>query len=79
MPWVLAVGFLILLAAWWLRPLQLHPALETPLLVAATAAGCVGGYLVARRLGPLRVWFGLGSTPRSARPLTSDVRPPAAA
>jgi glucans biosynthesis protein C len=69
---------LILLAAWWLRPLQLHPALEAPLLIAATAAGCVGGYLIARRLGPLRAWFGLGPVSRSARPLTSQVRPPAA-
>ncbi|NRF66544.1 acyltransferase family protein [Aquincola sp. S2] len=51
---------LIILAAWWLRPLGLSPAVEAPLLIAATAAGCVGGYLIVRRIGPLRVWFGLG-------------------
>lgn len=70
---------LILLAAWWLRPLQLHPALEAAVLVVATAAGCVGGYLLACRLGPLRVWFGLGRTSPTDRPLTSSVSPRAAA
>ena len=70
---------LIILAAWWLRPLDLRPAVEAPLLIAITAAGCAGGYLLARRSGPLRVWFGLARRPRTpARPRLSGVRPPAA-
>lgn len=70
---------LIVLVAWWLRPRGLPPAVEAPLLIAATAAGCAGGYLLARRCGPLRVWFGLARQPRTpARPRLSGVRPPAA-
>ena len=70
---------LIILIAWWTRPLDLPPAVEAPLIIAATAAGCAGGYLLARRSGPLRIWFGLRSRPRpTPRPRLSGVRPPAA-
>ena len=69
---------LIILVAWWLRPMGLPPAVEAPLLIVATAAGCAGGYLLARRSGPLRVWFGRARRPRTAaRPRLSAVRPPA--
>jgi surface polysaccharide O-acyltransferase-like enzyme len=65
---------LIILAAWWLRPLDLRPAVEAPLLVTITVAGCAGGYLLARHSGPLRIWFGLARRPRTpARPRLSGV------
>jgi peptidoglycan/LPS O-acetylase OafA/YrhL len=54
----------IILLAWWLRPWGLAPGWEAPMLVVGTALICVAGYLVAARLGSLRVLFGLGRQPR---------------
>jgi surface polysaccharide O-acyltransferase-like enzyme len=50
---------LIILLAWGLRRFELAPWAEAPLLIVGTAGCCVAGYLVASRLGPLRVLFGL--------------------
>jgi peptidoglycan/LPS O-acetylase OafA/YrhL len=49
----------IIVAAWQLKPLQLAPALEAPLLIVLTAAAGVATYEVARRIAPLRLLFGL--------------------
>jgi peptidoglycan/LPS O-acetylase OafA/YrhL len=49
---------LIILIAWGIRGWALHPAVEAPLLILATAVSCLAGALLAARLGPLRVWFG---------------------
>lgn len=58
---------LIILIAWGMRGWGLAPAVEAPLLIAATAVSCVAGALLAARLGPLRVWFGW--PPRAAAPV----------
>lgn len=54
----------IILLAWWLRPAQLSPWVEAPLLIAGTALACVAGYALAKRSGPLRSWFGLAPSTR---------------
>ncbi|HEV8690020.1 MAG TPA: acyltransferase family protein, partial [Ideonella sp.] len=61
----------IILLARWLRPWQLAPAAEAPLLIAGTALACVAGYLVAARLGPLRVLFGLAARRRTGSALAA--------
>ena len=65
----------IILLAWWLRPVQLSPWVEAPLLIGGTALACVVGYALATRSGPLRAWFGLAPSTRRPR----AVREPAAA
>ena len=47
------------------KPLDLHPAVEGPLLVLATFALCFLGFEIVRRLRWLRPLFGLKSNPRS--------------
>jgi glucans biosynthesis protein C len=42
-----------------LRPLALQPAVEGPLLMLITAAGCAASYEIARRLPLLRPLFGI--------------------
>jgi hypothetical protein len=61
----------IILAAWYLMPLNLPLGAEAALIVAATFCACFLGYEVARQLG----WFGLllGVRPQAAK------RPPRAA
>ena len=58
-----------------LKPLHIAPALEGPLLIAATFALCLLGYEVIRRIGWLRPLFGLK---RESKPLPlPDARPAA--
>ncbi len=52
---------LIILAAQYLKPLQLGAAAEASALIAMTAVGCVLGYEIARRIGWLRPVMGLKS------------------
>lgn len=59
----------IILLAWWLRPAQLSPWLEAPLLIAGTASACVLGYLLAARSGPLRAWLGLAQAMPRKQPV----------
>lgn len=61
----------IIVAAWYLMPLQLPLAVEGGLVIAATFAACFLAYEIARRLG----WLGLllGVRPQAAK------RPPRAA
>jgi surface polysaccharide O-acyltransferase-like enzyme len=49
----------IIVLAWELRPLGLHPLVEGPLLVLATLLACLLGYEVVRRVRWLRPLFGL--------------------
>lgn len=48
-----------------LQPLALAPAVEGPLLAAATFAVCLAGYEAVRRVAWLRPLFGLKALPRS--------------
>ncbi|HEY5803774.1 MAG TPA: acyltransferase family protein [Lysobacter sp.] len=49
----------IVVAAYWLKPLDIALLVEGPLLVVLTFAVCFGGYEVVRRVGVLRPLFGL--------------------
>lgn len=65
-----------------MQPLQLRPALEGPLLVAATFALCFAGYEAIRRLDWIRPLFGLQARPAltatACDPSAPDIaRPPA--
>jgi hypothetical protein len=59
-PVYIAHQTLIVLAAVALRPLNLPPAAEAPLLIAITLAGSFAVYETVRRVGALRPLFGLG-------------------
>lgn len=59
----------IVVLAHHLKPLALAPAVEGPLLIAATFAICFAGFEVIRRVGWLRPLFGL---PRSDRARTNS-------
>jgi surface polysaccharide O-acyltransferase-like enzyme len=50
----------IVIVAHKLAPLGWPQPLEACVVLAATAAGCWGSYLLARRIGWLRPWMGLG-------------------
>ncbi|MNY72280.1 hypothetical protein D3C86_2107930 [compost metagenome] len=68
---------MIVVAAWWLKPLSIAPLVEGPLLVALTFAACFAGYEIVRRVGVLRPLFGLkrASPPRSATRPAPDTAP----
>ena len=58
-----------------LKPLHIAPAVEGPLLIAATFALCLLGYEIIRRIGWLRPLFGLK---RESKPTPlPDARPSA--
>ena len=58
-----------------LKPLRIGPALEGPLLIAATFALCLLGYDIIRRIGWLRPLFGLRREPATRQ--VPDARPAA--
>lgn len=58
-PYYIAHQTIIVLVAFWLRPFGFDNAAMFAILSAATIAGCVLFYEVARRSGPLRPLFGL--------------------
>lgn len=58
----------IVLLAVYLRPLDLPPPLEGPLLVLATFALCLAAYGIIRRTGWLRPLFGLKLRPPTPSP-----------
>ncbi len=71
---------LIIVIAWQLQPLGLNPAVEAPVLVLATLAGCFAGFELVRRINLLRPLFGLKRRPVATRTSSSadaelDVRP----
>lgn len=59
LPWYILHQTLIILFAVWLKPLDLSVAIEFPLLLALTVAGCWLGYEVIRRSSVLSWCFGL--------------------
>lgn len=59
LPWYMLHQTLIVVFAWWLKPLQIHAGLEAVLLIIATALGCWLGYELIRRIAVLRPLFGL--------------------
>jgi glucans biosynthesis protein C len=58
----------IVVVAHTLKPVQLSPAVEGPLLVLVTAAACFLGYEAIRRVNILRPIFGLAAFPTSKSP-----------
>lgn len=74
-PWYILHQSLIVLAAYWLIPLDLGPAREPLLVLAATVAGCALLHeLVIRRVEWVRPLFGL---PARGAPLAASPDPPA--
>ena len=58
-PFYIVHQTIILVAAHHLARLGWPQGLEAAVLVALTAAGCAASYLLARRVGWLRPWFGM--------------------
>jgi hypothetical protein len=58
---------IIVVLAHALKPVELLPAVEGPLLIVVTAAACLGGYEVIRRVTILRPLFGLPAARTDAR------------
>ncbi|EGM79637.1 acyltransferase family protein [Rheinheimera sp. A13L] len=67
LPWYILHQTLIILCAAWLKPLAMPVAIEFPLVLAGTVAGCWLGYEVIRRSAVLSWCFGLGSK-KTAKP-----------
>lgn len=65
----------IVVVAYNLQPLGMHPAVEGPLLILVTFAACFAGYELVRRIGILRPLFGLKSAPRRVKPVRDAPRP----
>jgi hypothetical protein len=63
---------IIVVLAHALKPVNLLPAVEGPLLILVTAAGCLVGYEIIRRSALLRPLFGLAP---QVIPATPRVRP----
>ena len=59
----------IVVVAYWLRPLMLPAWAEFPILVAATTAGCLAFYFGGREVGVLRPLIGLRKRARVAPPV----------
>ncbi|WP_323844968.1 acyltransferase family protein [Microbulbifer magnicolonia] len=59
LPWYMLHQTLIIVFAWWLKPVALPTGLEAALLLGLTVLGCAGGYEVIRRVNGLRWLCGL--------------------
>lgn len=66
-PYYIAHQTIIVVMAYWLRPLQLGNGATALVLIAATVAGSAAAYELARRSGPLRPIFGLKRTRTESR------------
>jgi hypothetical protein len=66
-PWYVMHQTIIIVAVFWLAPLELGPVLEPVLLVVATLLGCWGLTAVVRRSAWLRPLFGLTRRPVPSR------------
>lgn len=62
-PFYLVHQTIIVVVAYWLIPAGLSGGVEFALLIAATILGCLGFYLVGRRIAPLRPLIGLRPLP----------------
>ncbi|MGE0596675.1 MAG: acyltransferase [Hyphomonadaceae bacterium] len=71
-PYYLIHQTIIVVLAFHLNALNWPLAIEAAVLVAATFAGCALFYEIARRSGPLRVWFGLKPRQRAKQRLAAD-------
>jgi hypothetical protein len=76
-PFYLVHQTIIVVAGHHLAALDLPLAVEAALLLAATALACVAAYELARRSGPLGVWFGVGAKHRR-RPSATGAPAPSA-
>ncbi len=59
LPWYILHQTLIIVFAWWLKPLDLNPLLEATLLILFTTFGCLIGYEIIKRNKVLRLVCGL--------------------
>ena len=69
---------IIVVVAHALKPVDLMPAVEGPLLIVVTAVACLAGYEVIRRVPVLRPLFGLPFAATEAASLASADHSPAA-
>jgi peptidoglycan/LPS O-acetylase OafA/YrhL len=76
-PWYVLHQSLIVALAYWLIPLHLPPALEAPLILAGTVAGCWGITAIVRRVAWLRPLFGLKRAAARPEPTASSRSAPA--
>jgi hypothetical protein len=67
-PWYVLHQSLIILFAYWLLPLRLHPMLEAACVLVLTVAGCWSTTALVRRVAWLRPLFGLKRRPRETVP-----------
>jgi hypothetical protein len=65
---------IIVVFAHALKPVNLPPVVEGPLLVLVTATGCLVGYEIIRRSALLRPLFGLAARVTPTRPLGQPVQ-----
>jgi hypothetical protein len=65
---------IIVVVAHALKPVNLQPVVEGPLLVLVTATGCLVGYEIIRRSALLRPLFGLAARVTPTRPLGQPER-----
>jgi hypothetical protein len=70
LPWYLLHQTLIIVFAWWLKPLMLPPQIEVLFLIVMTTTGCLIGYEVIKRISVLRFLSGLKLIKRSTPHLT---------
>jgi hypothetical protein len=65
---------IIVVVAHALKPVNLPPAVEGPLLILVTATGCLVGYEIIRRSVLLRPLFGLAARAIPTKPLVQPVQ-----
>jgi glucans biosynthesis protein C len=65
---------IIVVVAHALKPMNLLPAVEGPLLILVTATGCLVGYEIIRRSALLRPLFGLAARVIPTKPLAQPVQ-----
>lgn len=66
-PYYIAHQTIIVMAGYWLAPLRLGAAVEFPILLTVTLAGCALTYELGRRVSWLRPFIGLKSRPAEGR------------
>ncbi|QJR82745.1 acyltransferase family protein [Alteromonas pelagimontana] len=71
LPWYILHQTLIVLAAWWLKPFDIAPGVESVIIIALTCLGCLFGYALAKRVSVLRILVGLKRETR--RPLRKSM------
>lgn len=59
LPWYMLHQTLIIVFAWWLKPLALPAGFEALVLLVLTVVGCIGGYAIIRRVHVMRWLCGM--------------------